>query len=45
MVCFSLQDKYVEEVTYIHGEGYDWQNAPIDGQTMYASGGEKPHGR
>jgi hypothetical protein len=25
--------------------GYDWRNAPIDGEAMHATGGRKPHGR
>jgi hypothetical protein len=28
-----------------HGVGYDWTNAPIDGDAVYAAGGEKAHGR
>jgi hypothetical protein len=27
-----------------HGEGYDWQHAPLDPVTMHASGGGKTHG-
>jgi hypothetical protein len=37
-----LLEKYAEEVVKIHGEGYDWQNTPIDTQAMYANGGGKP---
>jgi hypothetical protein len=44
-VCFYLQEKYAEEVLKIHFEGYDWQNAPIDTQVVYASEGKKAHGR
>jgi hypothetical protein len=25
--------------------GYDWRNAPIDGDAMYDAGGGKAHGR
>jgi hypothetical protein len=28
-----------------HGSGYDWRNAPIDGDAVYAASGEKAHGR
>jgi hypothetical protein len=28
-----------------YGAGYNWRNAPIDGDAMYAAGGEKAHGR
>jgi hypothetical protein len=45
MVCFSLQEKYAEEVMKIHGEDYDWQNTPIDDQVVYGNGGRKAHGR
>jgi hypothetical protein len=44
-VCFSLQEKYVEQVVKVHSEGFDWQNEPIDGRAIYASGGAKAHGR
>jgi hypothetical protein len=26
-----------------YGVGYDWRNAPIDGNVMYAASGEKAH--
>lgn len=44
-VFFSLQEKYKDEVIKRHGEDFDWQNEPIDGQAVYASGGGKAHGR
>jgi hypothetical protein len=44
IVCFSLQEKNVEEVVKVHSEGFDWQNEPIDGRAVYASGGRKAHG-
>jgi hypothetical protein len=25
--------------------GYDWRNAPIDGDTVYVAGGGKTHGQ
>jgi hypothetical protein len=43
-VCFSLQEKYKDEVIKMHSEGFDWENEPIDGQAVYASGGGKAHG-
>jgi hypothetical protein len=42
-ICFSLQEKYKEEVVKWHGEGFDWKNKPIDGRVIYASEGEKAH--
>jgi hypothetical protein len=44
MICFALQDAYVEEVTKTHGEGFDRENAPFGGQVVYVSGGRKAHG-
>jgi hypothetical protein len=41
---FALQEAYVEEVTNTHGEGFDWENALVDGQVVYVSGGGKAHG-
>jgi hypothetical protein len=43
-VCFSLQEKYKDGVVKRHGEGFDWQNEPIDGQAVYANGGRKARG-
>jgi hypothetical protein len=45
MVCLELQAKYGEEVVKIHGEGFDWQNTPIDPKAVYSRGGRKSHGR
>jgi hypothetical protein len=28
-----------------YGVGYDWRNAPIHGDAVYAAGGGKAHGR
>jgi hypothetical protein len=45
-VCSTLHEKYVEEVTKTHGEGFDWENGPVDGQVVYVSGGgKKTHGQ
>jgi hypothetical protein len=44
-ICFSLQEKYNEEVVKKHGEGFNYEEEPIDGQAVYDSGGEKAHGR
>jgi hypothetical protein len=42
-VCFSLQEKYQDKVVKRYSEGFDWQNEPINGQAIYASGGRKAH--
>jgi hypothetical protein len=39
-----LQAKYGEEAVKIYGEGFDWQNAPIDPKVVYSSRGGKAHG-
>jgi hypothetical protein len=44
-VCFSLQEKYKEEVIKKHSEDFDWQNEPIDDQAVYANIKRKAHGR
>jgi hypothetical protein len=44
-ICFALQEKYNEEVVKKHGEGFNYEEEPIDGQAVYDSGGEKAHGR
>jgi hypothetical protein len=44
MICFALQEAYVEEVTKTHGEGFDRENASFGGQVVYVSGGRKAHG-
>jgi hypothetical protein len=45
MICFALQEKYVEEVINTHGEDFDGENEPVDGQAVYVSGGRKAHGQ
>jgi hypothetical protein len=45
IICFSLQEKYKEEVVKKHGEGFNYEEEPIDGRVVYDSGGEKTHGR
>jgi hypothetical protein len=44
-ICFSLQEKYEEEVVKKHGEGFNYEEEPIDGWAIYDSGGEKAHGQ
>jgi hypothetical protein len=44
-ICFSLQEKYKEEVVKQHGEGFNWEDKPIDDQATYASKGRKAHER
>jgi hypothetical protein len=36
---------YKNEMIKWHSEGFNWQNEPIDGQVVYASGGRKAHER
>jgi hypothetical protein len=42
-ICFSMQEKYKEEVVKQYGESFNYEEKPIDGQAVYASGGEKAH--
>jgi hypothetical protein len=44
-IFFSLQEKYKDEMIKQHGEDFNWQNEPIDGQAVYSSGGAKAYGR
>jgi hypothetical protein len=43
-ICFFLQEKYKEEVVKKHGEDFNYEEEPIDGQVVYDSGGRKAHG-
>jgi hypothetical protein len=43
-ICFSLQEKYKEEVFKQYGEGFNYEEEAIDGWAVYASGGRKAHG-
>jgi hypothetical protein len=43
-ICFSLQEKYKEEVVKKHGKGCNYEEEPIDGRAIYDSGGGKAHG-
>jgi hypothetical protein len=38
-----LQKKYKEEVFKQYGEGFNYEEEPIDGQAVYANGGKKAH--
>jgi hypothetical protein len=40
-----LQEKYKEEVVKKHGEGFNYEEEPIDSHAVYDSGGRKAHGR
>ena len=40
-----VQAAYKEEMFRRHGADCDWQNMPIDGEAVHASGGGKAHGR
>jgi hypothetical protein len=44
-ICFSLQDKYKEEVVKQYNKGFNYEEEPIDGRAIYASGGRKAHVR
>jgi hypothetical protein len=44
-ICFSLQEKYKEDVVKKHGECFNYEEEPIDDQVVYDSGGGKAHGR
>jgi hypothetical protein len=43
-ICFSLQEKYKEEVVKKHGEDFNYEGELIDGWAVYDSGGGKAHG-
>jgi hypothetical protein len=44
-ICFSLQEKYKEEVIKKHSEDFNYEEEPIDDQVIYDSEGGKEHGR
>jgi hypothetical protein len=44
-ICFSLQEKYKEEVVKQYNEDFNYEEEPIDGLAVYASGGGKAHGQ
>jgi hypothetical protein len=44
-IYFSLQKKYKEEVVKKHGEGFNYEEEPIDDRAVYESGDLKAHGR
>jgi hypothetical protein len=43
-ICFSLQEKYKEEVVKKHGKDVDYKEEPIDGRAVYDNRGGKAHG-
>jgi hypothetical protein len=43
IICFSLQEKYKEEVMKKYGECFNYEEEPIDGRAIYDSGGGKAH--
>jgi hypothetical protein len=45
IIYFSLQEKYKEKVVKQYGEDFNYEDEPIDGQAVYASGGGKAHGQ
>jgi hypothetical protein len=44
-ICFSLQEKYKEEVVKKYDKCFKYEEEPIDGRVVYDSGGEKAHRR
>jgi hypothetical protein len=44
-ICFSLQEKYNEEVVKKYIEDFNYVEEPIDDWVIYDNGGEKAHGR
>jgi hypothetical protein len=44
-ICFSLQEKYKEEVIKKYSEGFNYEEEPIDSQAVYDSEGGKAQGR
>jgi hypothetical protein len=44
-ICFSLHEKYKEEVVKQYDEDFNYEEEPIDGLAIYASGGRKAHGQ
>jgi hypothetical protein len=44
-IYFSFQEKYKEEVVKKHGEGFSYEEEPIDCRAVYDSGGGKAHER
>jgi hypothetical protein len=42
-ICFSLLEKYKEEVVKKYGEGFNYEELPIDGQAIYDNRGGKSH--
>jgi hypothetical protein len=43
-ICFSLQEKYKEEVVKKYGEGFNCEEEPIDDRVVHDSRGGKAHG-
>jgi uncharacterized membrane protein SirB2 len=45
-ICFSLQEKYKEEVVKQYSKYFNYKEEPLMvGSSIYASGGGKAHGR
>jgi hypothetical protein len=44
IICFSLKEKYKKEVVKKYGEGFNYEEEPIDGRAIYDNGGGKAHG-
>jgi hypothetical protein len=44
-ICFSLQEKYKEEMVKKHDEDFNYEEESIDDWVIYDNGGRKAHGR
>jgi hypothetical protein len=42
-IWLSLQEKYKEEVVKKYGEGFNYEEEPIDGRAIYDRGSGKVH--
>jgi hypothetical protein len=43
-ICFSLQEKYKEEMVKKYDKVFNYEEEPIDDRAVYDSGGVKAHG-
>jgi hypothetical protein len=45
VICFSLQEKYKEEMVKKHNEDFNYEEESIDDWVIYDNGGRKTHGQ
>jgi hypothetical protein len=43
-ICFSLQEKYKDEVVKKYGEGFNYEEEPIGDRAVHDNRGGKAHG-